>query len=219
MKKIFLTFTFLSLAFSIEAQTVMQGSSAGTLNFRKSPEFNEAAIQGSKYFNENFSSAKVNRGTQDFQIRYNALTDLFEYKNNKDIFELIKEQNLHILFTDGKVFELFNYTLNNKEVDRYHQVLTNSNDVKLSKFKSIKLIPAKPAANSYDQATSAHYKENKDAYFVTYKNQTIEFDGKAKDLEKLIPGKASEIKKYFKDNKVKENDADMIKLGQFLSTL
>lgn len=219
MKRVFLAFSFFSLALTANAQMTLQGNNSGSLTFRKSADFTEKGIAGSKYFNENFEQAKVNKGTQDFLIRYNAYSDILEYKNNKDVVELVKDENTHVVFSNGTSIELLNYNLNGKDISQYHQILLVTNNSKISKFRSIKLNPAKVASNSYETGSSASYKENKDAYFVTYKNQTIEFDGKAKDLEKLIPGKAFEIKKYFKDNKVKENDADMIKLGQFLSTL
>lgn len=218
MKKIFLTLSLIGFCFTGKAQ-VMSYSENSQIAFRKSPDFNDAATAGSKYFNENFSPAKVNKGTQDFQIRYNAFTDAMEFKNGNDILELIKEQNTYFEFQNGDIYQLFNYTEKNNNVTKYHHVIVKDEDIKVSKFKSIKLNPFTKASNSYETDKQANYKPNKDAYFVTYKNQTIEFDGKAKDLEKLIPSKASEIKKYFKDNKVKENDADMIKLGQFLSTL
>ena len=218
MKKIFLSLAIISFSFSANAQ-VMSFSENSQIAFRKSPEFNDATTAGSKYFNEKFTLAKVNKGTQDFQIRYNGFTDAMEYKNGKDILELIKEQNTYFEFNNGEVYELFNYDHRDTNVSRYHQILVKSENVKVSKYKSIKLNPFTKASNSYDTDKQANYKPNKDAYFVTYNNQTIEFNGKAKDLEKLIPGKASEIKQYFKSNKVKENDTDMIKLGQFLSTL
>jgi len=56
-------------------------------------------------------------------------------------------------------------------------------------------------------------------YFITYNNQTFEFDGKQKSLEKIIPGKGDAIKAFYKENKIKENDSDMIKLGNFLATI
>ena len=109
--------------------------------------------------------------------------------------------------------------MDGKSHERYHKVLTDKNGIKISKFQSIKLIPAKPAANSYDTATQAAYKPNKEVYFITYNNQTFEFDGKQKSLEKIIPGKSDAIKAFYKENKIKENDSDMIKLGNFLATI
>lgn len=218
MKKIFLGLAFIAFSFTSEAQ-IMSFSENSQIAFRKSPDFKDANTAGSKYFSEEFSNAKVNKGSELFLIRYNAYSDLMEYKNGKDLLDLIKEKNVHFIFQDGSIYELMNYSLDGKDYSRYHQILFEKGDMKVSKFKSIKLIPSKKAANSYEKDTQATYKENKDVYFVTYNNQTIEFDGKSKTLEKLIPGKAAEIKQFFKENKIKENDNDMIKVGNFLATL
>ena len=218
MKKAIFIFSLGILSITSNAQ-VQMNSGEGILSFSKSPDFNDANTTGSKYLIESYQSTKVNKGNQDFQIRYNAFTDMMEYKSGSDILELIKEKNTHFTFQDGSVYELFQYQLDGKSHERYHKVLTDKNGIKISKFQSIKLIPAKPAANSYDTATQAAYKPNKEVYFITYNNQTFEFDGKQKSLEKIIPGKSDAIKAFYKENKIKENDSDMIKLGNFLATI
>ena len=219
MKKIFFTVLLVGFAVAGNAQTVTGLGDTGSLIFRKSPDFNDANVQGSKYFSEDFKQAKVNKGTQDFSIRYNAYSDVMEYKNGNETLELIKDQNTYFQFANGDVFELMSYEVKGNTVSRYNQILLDKDNVKVSKFKSIKLIEAKAPANSYDSATPASYKPNKDEYFITYNDQTFEFDGKQKTLSKMIPAKLAEIKKFYKENKIKENDADMIKLGNFLSTL
>lgn len=219
MKKLLIIFVVLALSFSAEAQTTLQSGSTGTLIFKKSTDFNDVVVQGSKYLDESFSNAKVNKGTQSFQIRYNAYSDLMEYKNGADLLELIKEQNTYFQFDNGTVYELLNYTVKGNNVSRYNQILVDKNHVKISKFSSIKLVEAKAAASSYDLATPASYKPNRGTYFITVNNETTEFDGKQKTVEKLFPSKTAEIKKFYKDHKIKENDADLIKLGNFLATL
>ncbi|MBA5792816.1 hypothetical protein H1R17_02100 [Flavobacterium sp. xlx-214] len=218
MKKIFLIASFITFSIAANAQMTLQ-TGGNNLTFKKSADFDDATVAGSKYFTEQYNNAQVNNGTQSFLIRYNAYADLMEYKNGSETLELIKEKNVHFVFQDGSIYELLNYNLDNKDLSRYHQILVSNANSKVSKYKSIKLVPAKKASNSYDSDTQATYKANKDVYFVTYNNQTVEFDGKEKTLSKLIPGKASEIKEFYKSNKIKENDTDMIKLGHFLATL
>lgn len=219
MKKLVFTALLIGFAVAGNAQSVSGLGASGSLIFRKSPDFNDANVQGSKYFTENFNQAKVNKGTQDFSIRYNAYSDLMEYKNGDDMLELIKEQNTYFQFANGDVYELLTYDVKGTSVSRYHQILVDKNNVKISKFQSIKLVDAKPAANSYDSATPASYKPNRAIYYITYNGQTSEFDGKQKTVNKIFPAKSAELKKFYKENKIKENDADMIKLGNFLSTL
>lgn|SRR5690606_24448906 len=218
MKKIFLIAAFIGFALTSNAQSTMQ-LGVGTLTFRKSPDFDDASVLGSKYLTEDFSQAKVNKGTQNFLIRYNAYSDLMEYQNDGELLELIKEQNTHFQFANGEVYELLQYNLKGSSVSRYHQILTDQNNVKVSKFRSIKLEEAKAPSNSYDSATPASYKRNRDSYFITINGQTTEFDGKQRSVQKLFPSKSAEIKKFFKENKIKTNDEDMVKLGDFLATL
>lgn len=219
MKKTILLLSFGLLTLTTTAQVSLQQSGEGTLLFRKSESFNDETVAGSKYLTATFLSAKVNKGTQDFLIRYNAYIDVMEYKNGKDILELIKEKNTHFTFEDGSIFELFQYTIDGKSYDRYHKVLVDQNNVKISKFISIKLNPAQKATNSYGSDTQANYKLNKDTYYITFNNETFEFDGKQKTFDKYMPEKSAVIKKFLKENKIKENDTDLIKLGNFLATI
>lgn len=222
MKKIIYLITLIISSYTSHSQIMMGGElggAGGMLNFKKGTEFNDAGTDGSKYISDNFHNAKVNDGEQSFLIRYNAFTDVMEYKNGSDILELIKEKNTHFAFQDGSVYELLQYQVDGKSHERYHKVLADKNGIKVSKFQNIKLIPAKKATSSYDSDTKAAYKANKEVYFITYNNQTFEFDGKQKSLEKIISGKADAIKAFYKENKIKENDSDMIKLGNFLATI
>ncbi len=217
MKKTILLLSFGLLTLTTTAQVTVQTGT--TLTFKPLSSFTDETVAGSKYLKEAFQSAKVNKGTQDFLIRYNAYSDLMEYKNGKDILELIKEKNTHFAFEDGSVFELFQYIDNGKSYERYHSVLVDQNNVKVSKFINIKLNPAQKAANSYETDTQAIYKLNRDKYYITYNNETFEFDGKQKTFDKYMPEKSAAIKKFLKENKIKENDSDLIKLGNFLATL
>lgn len=218
MKKTIIALSFIAFSFAGNAQMNLSDG-GGMLSFRKSPEFTDANTAGSKYFIENYQNARVNKGEQSFLIRYNAYRDIMEYKNGNDILELIKEKNTHFTFQDGSIYELFSYDLNGRSFERYHKVLVENKQVKISKFESIKLVPATKASNSYEKDTQATYKPNSELYFITYNNQTLEFDGKQKSLEKIIPGKTDAIKAFYKENKIKENDSDMIKLGNFLATI
>lgn len=218
MKKILLTLSIALSIYSANAQVSLQRNN-DVLMFKKSVDFNDAATIGSKYINESFEQAKVNNGSQTFLIRYNAYSDMMEYKNNKDVLELIKDKNTHFNFNNGDVYELFKYNIKGKEVERYQKVLVNGNGVKISKFSSVKLEPAKSPSNSYETYQQAAYKQNQPLYFITIGDVTNEFDGKAKSVEKLFPNKTAEIKQFFKNNKIKETDTDMIKLGTFLINL
>src|SRR5690606_25837513 len=111
-------------------------------------------------------------------------------------------------FDNGQVYELLTYVVKGSSVSRYHHILSDGNNIKISKFESIKLEEAKAATNSYDTATPASYKRNRDTYFITINGKTTEFDGKQKSLSSLFPSKTEEIKKFYKENKIKISDED-----------
>jgi len=219
MKKVIFILSFGIFSITSNAQMTLQSGGEGTLTFRKSADFNDAAVAGSRYLSDQYQNTKVNKGTQSFLVRYNAYNDIMEYKNGKDVLELVKDKNTYFEFQDGSVYELFKYDFNSKPVERYHRVLVSNKNATISKYQSIKLIPASKAANSYESDKQATFKENEELYFITYNNQTFEFDGKQKSLEKVISGKSDAIKAFYKENKIKENDSDMIKLGNFLATI
>lgn len=218
MRKTFLALSFLALSFSTTAQSNLEIDNT-TLTFRSSEYHNDTNIEGSKYLNEQFINTKVNNGPQNFLIRYNAYNDIMEYQNGVDLVELIKDQNTHFQFNNGDVYELMTYVVRGKNITRYNQILFDENQIKISKFRSIELIEAKEATTGYTKSSPARYAPNKDTYFITLNSKTTEFDGKQKSLEKLFPSKTIEIKKFYKDNKIRENDDDLIKLGTFLVTL
>jgi len=219
MKKAILIFSLGLFSVTANAQMVLQSGGSSTLSFRKSPNFKDAEASGSKYFKESYQNARVNKGDQNFLVRYNAYSDIMEYNNGSDMLDLIKEKNTHFVFQDGSIYELFTYTTKGESLERYHQVVVDNNDVKISKFRSIELIPGKKATNSYDVDTQPAYKAKEEVYYITVNNVTSEFDGKQKSLVNLFPGKEEAIKAFYKNNRIKENDSDMIKLGNFLATL
>src|SRR5690606_11673619 len=217
MKKIIFIVSIGLFSLASEAQGTLQGGN--TLVFRKSPDFDDTAIAGSRYLSENFKTAKVNKGTEDFLIRYNAYGDIMEYKNIDETLELIKEKNTFFNFADGTIYELLTYKIDNKNFQRYHQILSDNGLVKVSKFQSIKLNPARQASNSYEKDSQASYSQNRDTYFITINGVTHPFDGKRRSLEKLFPNNVNAIKEFYKKNQIKENDTDMIVLGQYLNNL
>src|SRR5690606_29982038 len=125
MKKIVFIMPFGLIGFFSNAQMTLQ-SGDGTLTFRKSEEFNEAAVAGSRYLNEQYQNTNVKIGPPAVLIMYNADNDVMEYKNGADVFESIKDENTPFIFQDGTVYELFTYKLDGKSYERYDQVLVDN---------------------------------------------------------------------------------------------
>lgn len=204
------------------AQVNAQGvSGIGTLTFYKSNSNKKENVIGSEYIVEEFKSARVNGGTQPFQIRFNAHTNVMEYKKDNDNLILIKKDNTLIEFSDGKTYELVTYKDNKgKEIIDYLSVIKKDKNVSTYKLEKINYVEARPAANTYDTGAPAEYKRVSDSYFIKIGSQISELPTKSKGYIKLFPSKEAEIKAYFKSNKVNfKDDADLIKLTTFLNSI
>ena len=224
MKKAYITLSLLSFFMfsSSYGQVSAQGvSGGGVLTFYKKNADKKASTVGSEYIVEDFASARVNGGTQTFQIRFNAFNNVMEYKKDNDNLILIKNDNTLIEFTNGPVYELVSYTdKKGKENKDYLSVINNSGNVAIYKLEKINFIEARSAVNTYDLGSPAEYKRASDSYFIKVNGVVSELPTKAKGFISLFPSKEAEIKEYFKQNKInfKDND-DLEKLTIFLNKL
>lgn len=214
----FTFFTFSSSFAQVSAQGV---SGTGVLSFYKSNSNKKSTIIGSQYIDEAFSAAKVNGGTQPFQIRFNAFTNVMEYKKDNDELVLIKKDNKLVEFTNGKIYELNSFTDkrgNNEQ--SYFAIIKKEAKVSILKLEKVTLSEARSASNTYDTGSPAEYKRSSDAYYLKLGDKVSELPTKSKDFVKLIPNKETEIKDFFKNNKISfKDDADLIKLTTFLNSI
>lgn len=204
------------------AQVNAQGvSGTGTLTFYKSNSNTKPTVVGSEYIIEEFKPARVNGGSQPFQIRFNANTNVMEYKKDNEELILIKKNNTLIEFTDGTSYELISYNdKKNKETEAYLAVVKKTDNVSIYKYEKINYVDARPAQNTYDTGSPAEYKRTSDSFYIKVGDKVSELPTKQKDYVKMFPGKESEIKEYFKSNKINFKDnADLIKLTTFLNSI
>lgn len=204
------------------AQMNAQGvTGTGVLTFYKSNSNEKPAVVGSEYFVEEFKPARVNGGTQPFQIRFNAHTNVMEYKKDNEELILIKNNNTLIEFTDGTSYELISYNdKKGKGTEAYFAVVKKAEKVSIYKYEKINFVEARAASNTYDTATLAQFKKASDTFFIKVGDKVSELPTKQKDYVKMFPGKESEIKEYFKSNKINFKDnADLIKLAMFLNSI
>nr|WP_297308955.1 hypothetical protein [uncultured Flavobacterium sp.] len=215
--------TLLLISFSQTfAQISAQGvSGTGILTFYKSNSDKKANVVGSEYIEEEFKSARVNGGTQAFQIRFNAHTNVMEYKKDNENLILVKKNNTLFEFSDGKVYELISHTdKKGKETDDYLVVVKKDINASIYKLERVTFTEARPASNTYDTATPAQFKRATDTYFLKIKDVVTELPTKTKEYIKLFPSKEAEIKAYFKANKINfKDEADLIKLTTFLNSI
>ncbi len=211
-------FTFSNTFAQINAQGI---SGTGTLTFYKNNSDKKATTLGSEYIEEDFKSARVNGGTQPFQIRFNAHTNVMEYKKDNEDLILVKNNNPLIEFTNGKTYELVSYTdKKGKEFDNYLSLIKNAGKISIYKYEKITYQEARPAQNTYDTGSPAEFKKASDTFFIKIGDVVSELPTKQKEYIKLFPGKEAQIKEYFKSNKINfKDDADLIKFATFLNSI
>lgn len=222
IKFVLCSIALISISNNLSAQVNAQGvSGIGTISFYKNNSDKKTSAIGSEYIEEEFKSAKVNGGTQPFQIRFNAYTNVMEYKKDNENLILVKTNNPLIEFTNGKTYELVSYKdKKGTETTNYLVLIKNAGNVSIYKFEKITYQEARPAQNTYDTGSVAEFKRASDTFFIKIGDVVSELPTKQKEYIKLFPGKESQIKEYFKSNKINfKDDADLIKFATFLNSI
>ncbi|WP_372473782.1 hypothetical protein AB4865_00490 [Capnocytophaga sp. ARDL2] len=218
MKKSILTVGLIAFSQSISAQ-IYTGRDSDVMLNRVNTQDREP-IDGSVYFhnNNNFERARINGGTETFNIRYNALKDIMEYSEVKDSYiELYKDKNTKVDFVSGETFELKTYPFKKNEETGYLQ-LWSKGTTPIYKRSRKYLQAASAQTDSYGGVRKqAEYKSEKANYFIEKDGKLIPFD-KIKDIIALFPSKEKEAKTYLKNNKVSlERRDELEKLINFLN--
>ncbi|NGM74161.1 hypothetical protein [Sphingobacterium sp. SGL-16] len=199
MKNIFyLIAFFLTLSHFCQAQIRLNEGVTSVLVYGKALGDTDETIEGSKYIDSEFKYFSVNGSETKYLIRYNALQDLMEHKSENNTILLLNKDATKIVHNQEIVFELI--TENN--LSQYHQILVDTNDIKLTKVQKVNINKARPAKNSYEESVPAHYKRIKDQYFVYFQGVLHPFDGKQNSLIKIFPTKINAIKLFYSKNKV-----------------
>lgn len=228
MKKLLLNTLLLSLVVcSANAQQVLdrlspQGTGALYRNNVLNKQGNQK-IEGSEYLVNEFRFAEVSGVPKNIMIRYDALMDMMEVKDEKnEVFSLIKNApytTITIIESNEKI-KLLNYKSDDGDVYGYLFELFNNNNVTLFRRAKINIQKEKEALNTYQTAMPAKYVKASDAYFLSIKNETsIPMPKNKKELQHLFPTKKDEIAVYLKRNSFSlKNEKSIIEMTKFIST-
>ncbi|MEY8849835.1 hypothetical protein AB9K26_13535 [Psychroserpens sp. XS_ASV72] len=186
-------------------------------------------IEGTPYVNEEFLPAKISASEGEiFFVRYNAATDQFEVKSDKNgsAFYLDKyRRDIQIKITPlDKTYQIFGYLDEDlNEQYSYFIYLTDADkETIVFKREKVSFIGEKIAVTTYDKAQPAHYKRWNDSYYIKTKDGIllIEVPTNKKDFSKLFPEHQKEILGYIKDNKLKpKREEDLIQIVDYINTL
>lgn len=178
-------------------------------------------VKGSKYIDTNFVYAEVSEKKTSAYIRYNAVSDIIEFKlNEKEIYNLIKDENYNVIIIKSKgiKYRLLNYISESKPIYGYLLEIASNNNFSLLKHQKIKLRPEKKASSPYDSDSPAEYIRLSDEYYLELPDQKIiAMPKNKKGFIEIFPDKKDSIEDYFKTKKVDfKNDSSLIDLIKIL---
>lgn len=181
-------------------------------------------IAGSPYLQEQFVPGRIKNVNDVQALRYNAGKDQFEFKNN-DVDYIVPKQEAYdeiTLTATGEKYKLVRYTdKNDKPVFGYLVELYNANQMGLYRRDVIIIRKGRMADSGYVSSTPDTWVKGAPEYYVLKKDGTIAtFPKNAKAVSKMYVGKETDVKMFFKENKVDfDEKADMIKVVELMSTL
>ena len=195
----------------------------GSVNLIYSKKAPSEPAQGTQYFIEAFSPAKVD-GSKDISVvRYNAYSDELEVKVNEEIMVLQPKADQVIRLTNGRAAYQYTEYSNKENVGSQHYLLLVSENPNLKIFKKerIYLQPEEHPSGGYQKYKAPMYKKADTEYYIQKNNGQVTYmSTKKKDILALVPGKENEIKNFMKENSIStSDDEDLKKLGAFLNSL
>lgn len=181
----------------------------------------DKAIHGSPYYNEYYSSVTIEGYDDTPLLRYNAYQDEMEFKQDGQIYYLIKRVGLKIEFTnENKVYEVVNYLDKKDHLMGYLIVLTQGANMSLYARENIKYIEERETTTGYDSHRPAEYKKINNAFFIKTGESIINFPRNRRELIRAFPDKRSQISDFLKKNRISfSKEEDLMQLVTFLNSL
>jgi hypothetical protein len=225
MKKIIILWLFALLSNYNAAQEINPGDERLLFDYqnilRITPSSSAEIITGSPFTTDDFVLGTVTGYKQKYFLRYDAYNDQIQVKDNNDQILIVNKKTINeVTFNDGTKYVVFDYTLDENNMNGYLEVLVSDSTVSLFKKDIVKFIRAQKANSGYEKAAPAGYKKGKDRYLISIKNSTIISFNKKKDLLKLFPDHKNDIEKFIKSDKIKlSKERDLVKLVNHINTI
>lgn len=188
-------------------------------------DINLSDIEGTPYLNEEFQLGSILPLNKKFPVRYNALNDLFEVKQDNDSILTLNQSNTnYIIKLNNQSFKSFKYyTSPSDEKYGYFAILTEKDSINLLKKMSKSFVKEQKAANSYSSSKPAHFtKDPKVTYFILLNtsNTIKEVSANKKSFFAILPDKKDELKKYLSKNRLSlKKEEDLITFIEYINTL
>jgi len=219
MKRIFIGI-FSLIGFSVISQTTNISITSGH-SFNMIADDTPVKVVGTMYYDESFSQARIDDGTEVVLLRYNALKDEMEFRQGSDMYYLIKDDYTKVdFFNNKKLYQYLKYTDIDKIEKRGFLLRLFDGEKSLYKSEKIILVPERPSTTGYEIAKPAEYKKTKENYYIKNGELTVIFPKNKKELLKMFPDKNKEISDFLKKKKPSfSKETDLIELIRFLNNI
>lgn len=218
MKKIFLFAVVISTG-SFAQVTFGNGTNLGTVLFKDKVfdmENKNKDIQGSAYIYQDFVSANIKDVEGNLKVRYNALKDDVEIKQNDAVYIIPREERFSTItiMDNGEIIKLEKFTYKDKPYEGYLFVINENNGLTVYKKEKVEFKDFEKPRNSYDEEKPARFIPEKTEYFIKdYNGKIFELPKNKKKLIERLPEKGSKIEAFLKNNKIDfNNEKDLKKL-------
>ncbi|WP_396177844.1 hypothetical protein [Flavobacterium sp.] len=227
MKKIVVGCLFL-VAFSSQGQgrgiiDVFQNTGGSVLRSVTAGKDKDNAI-GSPYVNDLFLTTQISGTENVFQTRYNAYTDEVEVRHDDAVFVIPKEDQFSSIYyklADSKL-KLMRYNVEKEEYKYgYLFELYVKETFGIYKRERVTFQDERQPVNGYSLPTPPKYTKNSPEYYLKMdETKVIPFPKNKKALISLFSNNEEKINTFLKSEKISfKDEADLIKLTQFLATL
>ena len=162
-------------------------------------------IKGSPYYLSDFIYAEIANSPKPYRMRYNVYLDEMEYEIDGVLYNLDREQHDVVNFKEiHKKYVAKNYKGNKM----FFIELVDGKNYSLYKKEHIVFKEATEAKTSYDIATPAMYKVEKDAFFLQSKEGELipVPKSKRKFLELINESEVKSTDQFIKKNKISLNE-------------
>ncbi len=208
IKKILLSSLFLS-AFTVSAQNLDLPTDyiRNTLDGKNDRQTN---VTGSPYQNENFLPGTVTIADKSFNtyIRYNALNDVFETKNETgEVTALLRRPDIKVTL-EGKQHKIIKFMDDNEMTKQRYFVILAEGETMFLKNEGVEFREAQQASSSYSQSKPASLVPYTKYYIKKGDAPAVEVSLRKKSVLNILDD--NQVEKYVKENKLKLKEEEEV---------
>lgn len=146
--------------------------------------------------------------------RYNPMSGDLQIKENDKVYNIVKANNLEFTFVkSNQTYRALSYINDEGETAIDYFVFdTSTANSDLLKKVDYKYVQPKLAQNSYGANKPGKYKKMESYYVMDNTNRLVSLSTKKKTILKDFPNSAKLILAFIKENKIKDNKEDKLKM-------